>query len=92
MSPAERQQARLSLLRYLDAAAESAPGRGIGEAVLQQYLVAEGFSGGAQMAKAELTYLEEKGLVVKVAKSFSPELPVWRITAAGRDAYAQAIA
>lgn len=89
MTQPERQQARVSLLRYLDAAAESAPGRGIGEAVLQQYLVGEGFSGGAQMAKAELTYLEEKGLVVKVAKKISPELPVWRITADGRDAYAQ---
>lgn len=89
MTAAERQQVRLSLLRYLDAAADASPGRGIGEAVLQQYLIAEGFSGGSMMAKAELGYLADKGFVVPVAKGLSPEIVSWRILAAGRDAYAQ---
>lgn len=35
--------------------------------------------------KAELGYLEDKGLVAEVLKGISPENPSWRITAEGRD-------
>ena len=89
MTPAEREQARLTVLRYLDAAAEGSPGRGIGTAVLMQHLRAEGFSGIDRTGtEALLVYLHGKGLAEPVAKQVSPELAQWRITAAGRDHYA----
>lgn len=89
MTPAEREQARITVLRYLDAAAEASPGRGIGTAVLMQHLRAEGFSAADRPGTDALClYLVDKGLVALVAKEVSPELRQWRITAAGRDHYA----
>ena len=88
MTPEQREQARLTILRYLDAAADTSPGRGIPSAVLMQHLRAEGFAGvDRTIVGALLMYLLDRGLVALVDK-ISPELPAWRITAAGRDYYA----
>ena len=89
MTPAEREQARLTVLRYLDAAADASPGRGIPTAVLMQHLRAEGFGTVDRTAVVALAeYLAGKGLVARAAKAVSAELPEWIITAAGRDHYA----
>ena len=37
----------------------------------------------------ELAYLEDKELAKPIAKLLSPELRAWKITAAGRDFFAQ---
>ncbi len=39
--------------------------------------------------KAEIAYLEDKGLLAAVAKKISPEIKAWRITAEGRDFLAE---
>ena len=93
MSNEQREQARLTILRYLDAAADTSPGRGIPSAVLMQHLRAEGFSGADRILVGSLLmYLVDRGLVVLVDKAVSPEVAAWRITAAGRDYYASAAA
>jgi DNA-binding PadR family transcriptional regulator len=77
----------LSILRYV---AEARRYAGIG--LLLQCLRSEGF---AELTRGELAgelqYLADKGLVVAVEKPVSPEMAVWRITAAGRDYLAQTI-
>lgn len=89
LSPPDREQARLTVLRYLDAAADAVPGRGIATAVLMQHLRAEGFSGMDRAGVDALAeYLAGKGLVARAVKHVSSELPEWIITAAGRDYYA----
>lgn len=89
MTPEIRQQVRLSILRYLDAAAAASPHRGHGIALLRQQLVAEGFGLGVAEVAAELEYLSDKGLVKNIAGLVSPEVTIWRATAAGRDEYAR---
>lgn len=89
MTPEQREQIRLSLLRYLDAQAEGAPGRGVTAAVLRQHLVSEGFPVSEATVLAELHYLRGKALVETVKKALSPENPLWIITSQGRDEYAQ---
>lgn len=99
MTPAIREQARLAVLRYLDAAADSAPGRGISTAVLSQHLRAEGFVLAPGEDPATPTpklfavsicrYLQGKGLVGETTKAVSPEVTEWIITSAGRDEYAR---
>ena len=86
MNANQREQLRLSLLRFLDANA----GRRTSLALLTQYAKSEGrpaLSG--DEVKAELFYLRDKGLVAASAKVISPENPAFDITAAGRDAYAE---
>lgn len=90
MNSREIEQLRLALLRYLDAAAVSAPARGISTELLAQYLKSDGFPADMPRTEAELTYLEGKGLVATHRKAINPENKLWMITAAGRDAYAQA--
>lgn len=87
MTPAEREQLRLSLLRFLD----GNPTRfGLSSALLLQMSRAEGRHAlDAAEVQAELQYLHDKDLVVPVAKTVSPELTCWRITADGRDLLAQ---
>lgn len=87
MTPDEREQLRLSLLRFLDA---NATGRFLGTGLLLQMAKAEGRGEltGAEV-EAELRYLLDKGFVEMVAKQISPENKTWRVTAAGRDAFAQ---
>src|SRR6267154_3373966 len=78
----QREQIRLSLLRYCGSAAQC----GLATALLQQLLASEGFRGlSADQLRAELIYLADKGLVAALPKVISPENEAWRITAAGRD-------
>lgn len=90
MTPEIREQARLTLLRYLDAAADASPGRGVPTAVLMQHLRAEGFGPIDRPGTlALLQYLSGKGFVEMTTKGVSPEVADWRITSAGRDEYAR---
>lgn len=75
------EQARLSLLRYLN---EAAP-YGLGQPLLLQCLRCEGWTEHDRELTRELEYLHDKGLVETALKLISPENPAWRITAAGRD-------
>jgi hypothetical protein len=82
MTNQQREQIRLGLLRYCDAADEY----GLAAALLLQFLRNEGFRRAtAESLDAELRYLAEKGLLAAVRKTISPENRSWRITAAGRD-------
>lgn len=87
MNPEMREQVRLSLLRVLDA---NAGGKyGLAERVLRQMLINEGLPADSLAdVRAELEYLEGKGLTKADGKLISPELRAWRITPAGRDEYA----
>jgi hypothetical protein len=87
MNAFDREQVRLSLLRYLDAAA----GRrfGLSDGVMLQHVRSEGFDVSQSELTAELVYLSEKNLAKPESKEISPENRAWRITAAGRDFYAQ---
>ncbi|MFO1461253.1 MAG: hypothetical protein U1G08_17855 [Verrucomicrobiota bacterium] len=87
MNSDDREQLRLSLLRFLDA---NATGRFLGTGLLHQMAKAEGRGDltGAEV-EGELRYLLDKGFVEMVAKQISPENKTWRITASGRDAFAQ---
>lgn len=83
----EREQLRWSLLRFLDA---NNTRWGLSAGVLTQMARAEGRPGlESRVVEAELRYLEDKGLVAPAGRVVSPELGAWRITAAGRDEYAQ---
>jgi len=82
----EREQLRLSLLRFL---ANNATERGFSVGLLLQLARSEGRPG-LEMAevKIELQYLEDKKLAVPVNKLVSPENSMWRATAEGRDFWA----
>lgn len=86
MNPAEREQVRLSLLRYL-AANRTAYGLPVG--ALRQYLATEGTLLEAETVAAEMQYLTDRGLSEEIQKRLSPEIRCWRITADGRDLLAQ---
>lgn len=93
MNPEQREQFRLSLLRYLE---ENPSQRfGLGMPLLKQRARAEGFLAGMTDADAhtaldaELLYLEDAKFIVQVAKAVSPELRTFRITKEGRDFRAQ---
>jgi hypothetical protein len=78
----QREQIRLSLLRYCDSADQF----GLAASLLLQFLRNEGFRHLTQeRLRAEILYLADKGFLVAVEKPISPENPAWRITAAGRD-------
>ena len=78
----QREQVRLSLLRY-----------GLGKFTIglaRQYLISEGFNRiGADQVGMEIDYLEQKGLLVKVPKAVSPENHTWKTSAEGRDYLAE---
>jgi len=87
-SPTQLEQIRLCILRHLDAAATSTfP---ISTAMLLQFIRSEGYRQlDSPAIGGELQYLEDKKLICKSPKVISPENPHWRITAEGRDFYAQ---
>ena len=86
MNAHQREQLRLSLLRFLDAAGM----RAISLALLTQYAKSEGRSTlTTDEVEAELSYLEGKTYVARASKTISPENHAWRITSEGRDAYAE---
>lgn len=82
LTPEQREQVRLSLLRY-----------GLGsftKGLARQYLRSEGFRAiEAEEVEAEVRYLEEKSLLRKNDKLVSPEVKTWSTTAAGRDYLAE---
>ena len=86
---AQRETIRLSALRHLEA--QRAGARfGLGTALLLQLIRNEGFRElTAPDLEAELQYLADKGLTEQAMKLVSPENRNWRITATGRDHYAQ---
>lgn len=86
-SPEEREQTRLSLLRYL--AANRTP-YGLPARALRQYLAAEGTRLEVAEVEQEIQYLVDKGLAAALEKALSPEVAVYRITAEGRDLLATA--
>lgn len=89
MNANEREQLRLSLLRYLD---ENPTRFGLGLPLLAQRARAEGFPVDAQMLDAEMLYLEDAKLITQTAKVLSPENRTFRITKEGRDFRAQSAA
>lgn len=83
MNPIEREQLRLSLLRFLE---ENPTKMGMGAGLLLQMARSEGRSELTRAeVLAELQYLSDKGFVADVAKSISPENRCYRITGQGRD-------
>lgn len=85
MTPEQREQARLSLLRY----AAWGTGWGIGIRLARASLAGEGLPLTTDEVAAEIQYLEDKGLLEPVKKLVSPENTRWRRTAAGTDYLAQ---
>jgi hypothetical protein len=78
---------RLSLLRFLD---DNPTRYGLPAPFLLQMARSEGRPRLApETLAAELQYLEDKGLIVSVLKTISPENRAWRITATGRDHLAE---
>lgn len=82
MTATELEQVRLSLLRFLSL---NRTPYGLPARALLQFLRAEGTRLEQPAVEAEMQYLVDKGLAVEVSKTLSPEIRVWRITAAGRD-------
>lgn len=83
MNATEREQLRLSLLRFLD---ENPTRFGFQLGYLHQRARTEGRPKLSDAdVDAELLYLEDKKFIEDVHKQISPELRAWRITAAGRD-------
>jgi hypothetical protein len=82
MNAAEREQLRLSLLRYLG---DNPTRFGFTAALLLQMARNEGHQVDKAGVAAELQYLADKQLVALSEKTISPENRAWRITAAGRD-------
>jgi hypothetical protein len=82
MTSTQREQIRLSLLRYC----ESADQYGLAAPLLLQFIRSEGFRKlTAEQLRAEILYLIDKTFLTPIPKPISPENPAWRITAAGRD-------
>ena len=87
MNASDREQLRLSLLRFLD---ENKTRFGIAQSLLFQQAKNEGRSSlTITDVEFELEYLAEKQLVFEPVKLLSPELRSWKITAGGRDFLAQ---
>lgn len=80
ITPEQREQLRLSLLRY-----------GLGSFTLglaRQYLTSEGFRGiSKEQVQAEINYLShpQKGLLAENGKLISPEVRTYSTTPNGRD-------
>jgi hypothetical protein len=82
MTSAQREQTRLSLLRYCAAAEQF----GLATPLLLQFLRNEGLRSLTPASlRAELQYLADKSFLAAIPKTISPENEAWRITAAGRD-------
>lgn len=82
MTSAQREQLRLSLLRFLG---DNPTRFGFNAALLLQMARNEGHAATREIISAEMEYLADKGFVAPVEKQISPENRAWRITAAGRD-------
>jgi hypothetical protein len=82
LTSSQREQIRLSVLRYCDAADQF----GLAAPLLLQFVRSEGHRQlNRQQLETEIGYLCDKGFLTPVPKEISPENSLWRITAAGRD-------
>ncbi|MDR3459562.1 MAG: hypothetical protein P4N60_19200 [Verrucomicrobiae bacterium] len=88
MNAEQKESFRLALLRVLD---ERASERfGLTVQAIQVFLGQFGFRASkVDEVNVELQYLADKGYVVEISKTISPENRCWRITAEGRDFIAQ---
>jgi hypothetical protein len=86
LTDTDREQLRLSLLRIL---ARNPTRWGISIGLIEQQLAAEGSPSATGDIEAELLYLTDRGMVAGVSQVVAPNRLHWRITAAGRDAWAQ---
>ncbi len=83
LTPEQREQVRLSLLRY--------GLRYFSLVLARSYLIAEGFARiEPETVQAEARYLMDKGLLISRGKKISPENHVYETTAEGRDYLAEA--
>jgi hypothetical protein len=90
LTPEQIEQIRLSILRHLDANAAAGSAFGISTSLLLQFVKNEGFSQlDKETISVELQYLTDKNFIATVPKLISPENKHWRITADGRDFFAQ---
>lgn len=86
MTKQEREQVRISLVRY----AAAAGGNGMNAGLFLQYLRSEGFKGVSPgEVLMEVGYLVDKGFLAEVSRLVSPEIKAWRVTAGGRDFLAE---
>lgn len=85
ISVEQREQVRLSLLRY------GLAGGGFKVGLATAYLRAEGWKLERSEVQAEINYLAhpQKGLLEQVAKAVSPEVAEYRTTPNGQDYLAQ---
>lgn len=87
MTPDQREQLRISLLRFLDA---NPTKFGVTTGLLTQMARSEGRSAlTSEEVIREMEYLSDKGLVVCPGRVLSPELRTYRLHATGRDYLAQ---
>jgi len=87
MNANDREQLRLSLLRFLG---DNVSRFGMSAALLLQMARAEGRANLTRgHVETELLYLEDAGLVVVLDKTISPENRAWRIHKKGRDYLAE---
>ena len=86
MNNHQREQLRISVMRYCESAAQFRLSAGL----LLQFVRNEGFrSLTSTQLNTEIRYLTDKAFLAAVEKPISPENEAWRITAAGRDYLAQ---
>jgi len=77
MNATDREQIRYSILRYCL--------RPTAVGLICAYLRGEGQSIKRDAVELEIEYLRDKNFLAPDPKSISPEVPLWRTTAAGRD-------
>lgn len=86
LNPQQREQLRLSLLRFLN----DTPRFARPVALLLQMARAEGRPAlDAETVELEMEYLAGKKLVLESSKTLSPEVRSWKISVEGRDFLAQ---
>ncbi|HTH46279.1 MAG TPA: hypothetical protein VMB21_02085 [Candidatus Limnocylindria bacterium] len=81
--PEQRELFRHALLAVLER--DGSAVFGLSAATLAELVKPRGFRPVVAEVEAELAYLQDKDLVTTIAKTLSPEVKAWRITAAGRD-------
>ena len=82
MNPADTDQVRVSILRYLQAAGP----RGLTADVLMASLNDEGWQVSAVDTSTQTHYLMQRGLVLQRVRDVDRARPRWAITADGMDA------
>lgn len=86
MTHTQRETLRHAILRL---GAANVSRWGIGAEAMRLYVQRYAFDLPTEDIAVEMQYLEDKGLLVRVPKVISPDVPAWRITATGRDLVAE---